>query len=554
MKYSKRYICLTVILLLVMMIKFSRIGAGNEQVETFRGAQIDREIWNPLIAESVNENPLSLVVDNRIYSNEDTGIYMDDDLEIMVPVSLIRDSFNCSAGLYEKERLVVEKHEESADFSVEDEELLREGDEYYVSASKLSESLAYDYTWNIEKNMATATDISGAASIYPVKYDLRDRGRTTAVKNQGSLGTCWASAAVGALETSLLPEEHLQFSVDHMSLKNSFSQTQNDGGEYTMGMAYLTAWQGPVYEADDPYGDGESPDGLEAVKHVQEIQVIEGKDFEKIKEAVFKYGGVQTSIYSALRSSQSQSSFYNSSKNAYCYIGTEKPNHDVMIIGWDDNYPKENFSMELEGDGAFICQNSWGADFGDNGVFYISYHDTNIGVHNVVYTDVESTDNYDSIYQSDLCGWVGQLGYNKDSVYGANIFEAGQKEKLQAAGFYATGKDTSYRVYVVRNFQGIESFEKKELVAEGKLDNAGYYTIPFEKQIPVKSGERFAVVVYLSTPDAVHPLAIEYAADATTANVDLSDGEGYISPDGQSWEHVEDTQACNLCIKAYAGK
>ena len=537
-----------------MMIKFSRIGAGNEQVETFRGAQIDREIWNPLIAESVNENPLSLVVDNRIYSNEDTGIYMDDDLEIMVPVSLIRDSFNCSAGLYEKERLVVEKHEESADFSVEDEDLLREGDEYYVSASKLSESLAYDYTWNIEKNMATATDISGADSIYPVKYDLRDKGRTTAVKNQGSLGTCWASAAVGALETSLLPEEHLQFSVDHMSLKNSFSQTQNDGGEYTMGMAYLTAWQGPVYEADDPYGDGESPDGLEAVKHVQEIQVIEGKDFEKIKEAVFKYGGVQTSIYSALRSSQSQSSFYNSSKNAYCYIGTEKPNHDVMIIGWDDNYPKENFSMELEGDGAFICQNSWGADFGDNGVFYISYHDTNIGVHNVVYTDVESTDNYDSIYQSDLCGWVGQLGYNKDSVYGANIFEAGQKEKLQAAGFYATGKDTSYRVYVVRNFQGIESFEKKELVAEGKLDNAGYYTIPFEKQIPVKSGERFAVVVYLSTPDAVHPLAIEYAADATTANVDLSDGEGYISPDGQSWEHVEDTQACNLCIKAYAGK
>ncbi len=60
-----------------------------------------------------------------------------------------------------------------------------------------------------------------------------------------------------------------------------------------MGMAYLTAWQGPVYEADDPYGDGESPDGLKPVKHVQEMQVIEGKDFEKIKEAVFKYGGVR---------------------------------------------------------------------------------------------------------------------------------------------------------------------------------------------------------------------------------------------------------------------
>ena len=179
--------------------------------------------------------------------------------------------------------------------------------------------------------------------------------------------------------------------------------------------------------------------------------MIEGKDFEKIKEAVFKYGGVQTSIYSALRSSQSQSEFYNSSKNAYCYIGTEKPNHDVVIIGWDDNYSKENFSTAIEGDGAFICQNSWGGGFGDNGVFYISYYDTNIGVHNVVYTGVESTKNYDSIYQSDLCGWVGQIGYNKESVYGANVFTAQKNEKLRAAGFYAVGKDTTYQVYVVKD-------------------------------------------------------------------------------------------------------
>ena len=331
MKYSKRYICLTIILLLVVALKFNR--NGSEQVETFRGAQMEPKVWNPLIAESVNENPLSLVVDNRIYSNEDYDIYMNRKLDIMIPVSLVRDSFNCSAGLYDKEKLVVEKHEESADFSLEDKQLTKKNDNYYVSASKLSKSLSYDYSWDIEKNTASAADVSGATSIYPSKYDLREKGRATTVKNQGSLGTCWASASVSALETALLPEESVQFSVDHMTLKNSFAQAQNDGGEYTMGMAYLTAWQGPVYEADDPYGDGESPDGLKPVKHVQEIQVIEGKDFEKIKEAVFKYGGVQTSIYSALRSSQSQSEFYNSSKNAYCYIGTE--NQTMMLSSLD---------------------------------------------------------------------------------------------------------------------------------------------------------------------------------------------------------------------------
>lgn len=554
MKYSKRYIWFTVILLIAMILKFYRAGAVYEQVETFRGATIEKEVWNPLIADSVNENTLSLVVDNRKYSNEDSGIYMNDDLEIMIPVSMIRDGFNCSSNLYDEEELLVEKHESSVTFSVIDKELKKHKEEYYVSVSELSDALAYDYTWDIEKNVATATDVSGATSIYPSKYDLREKKRNTPVKNQGSLGTCWASASVGALETSLLPEESLRFSVDHMTMRNSFQLTQNDGGEYTMGMAYLTAWQGPVYEADDPYGDGVSPKGLEAVKHVQEIQVIEGKDFEKIKEAIFKYGGVQTSIYSALRSSQSTSSFYNSANNAYCYIGTEKPNHDVMIIGWDDNYSKDNFSVKPEGDGAFICQNSWGTGFGDEGIFYISYYDTNIGVHNVVYTGIEETDNYDSIYQSDLCGWVGQLGFNKESIYGANVFEAEKAQKLKAAGFYATGKDTEYEVYVVRNFTDESSFERKEKVASGKLDNAGYYTIPFSKNLPVKEGERFAIVVYLKTPDAVHPMAIEYKADATTSKVDLSDGEGYISTNGSVWENVEETQKCNLCIKAYAGK
>lgn len=554
MKYSKRYICFAAILVLVMILKFQRAGSVYDQVETFRGASIETDVWNPLIADSVNENTISLVVDNRKYDSEDTGIYMNNDLDIMIPVSLIRESFNCSANLYDSERLVVEKHESRVTFSAEEKELKKRKNEYYVSISALSDALAYDYTWDVEQNTATATDVSGATSIYPSKYDLRDKGRSASVKNQGSLGTCWASATVGALETSLLPEESVRFSVDHMTMRNSFHLTQNDGGEYTMGMAYLTAWQGPVYEKDDPYGDGVSPKGLSPVKHVQEIQVIEGRDFEKIKEAVFKYGGVQTSIYSALRSSQSQSAFYNGIKNAYCYIGTEKPNHDVLIIGWDDNYSKDNFSVAPEGDGAFICQNSWGTGFGDDGVFYISYYDTNIGVHNVVYTGIEETDNYDAIYQSDLCGWVGQIGFNKESVYGANIFEAKENHKLKAAGFYATGKDTEYEIYVVRNFEDETSFSRKEKVASGKLDNAGYYTIPFSKSIPVKKGEQFAVVIYLKTPDAVHPLAIEYKADVTTANVDLSDGKGYISSNGDAWESAEDTQKCNLCIKAYAVK
>ena len=44
-------------------------------------------------------------------------------------------------------------------------------------------------------------------------------------------------------------------------------------------------------------------------------------------------------------------------------------------------------------------------------------------------------------------------------------------------------------------------------------------------------------------------MAIEYKADESTRNVDLSDGEGYISTNGKNWENVEETQSANLCIK-----
>lgn len=565
MKYSKRYIAFTLIVAIALLIKFNIVSESYQRVDSFRGADLEAETWNPLIAESVNENLLSVVIDNKEYTNEKYHFYMDSNLNIMVPVTILRDALNCSAHIYDGDRLLVEKHNKELSFSLDAGEVLVNGkrepivspfieeeQQYYVSLNDLSQYLDYSYSWNIQENEAQAADVSESAALIPTRYDLRERGRVSGVRNQGSYGTCWSFAALGAMESELLPEENCQFSVDHMTLNNGFNLTQKDGGEYTMGMAYLAAWKGPVFEVDDPYGDGETDESLTAVKHVQEMQVIDGKDYEKIKEAVFKYGGVQTSIYNALKSSQARSPNYNRATSAYCYIGTEKPNHDVVIVGWDDSYSKDNFSMDLEGDGAFICQNSWGSEFGEDGFFYISYYDTNVGTHNVVYTGIENTDNYDHIYQSDLCGWVGQLGYNKETIYGANVYTAESDENLAAASFYATGKDSEYQLYLVRNFENVESLSSMKPVASGKLSNAGYYTIPFEQEMAVEAGEHYAVVLYISTPGAVHPLAVEYKADESTKNVILDDGEGYVSPNGFEWEDVKNIEDSNICLKVFS--
>ena len=318
-----------------------------------------------------------------------------------------------------------------------------------------------------------------------------------------------------------------------------------------MSMAYLLSWKGPVLESDDPYGDGVSPDGLKAVKHVQGVELVPGKDYEKIKRAVLQYGGVQSSLYTSMTNEESRSAHYNEDQYAYCYIGSEPPNHDSVIIGWDDHYSRDNFNQPPEGDGAFICANSWGGEFGDDGYFYVSYYDTNIGIHNILYSGIESADNYDHIYQTDLCGWVGQLGYGKESAFFANIYTAEEKEELEAVGFYATGENTSYQVYTVTDAEGSSQFGRRRKVASGEVANAGYYTVLLDKTVTLEAGERFAVIVEITTPGAIHPVAIEYSSPDKGLTVDLSDGEGYISYRGSSWERVETEQNCNVCLKAY---
>ena len=70
------------------------------------------------------------------------------------------------------------------------------------------------------------------------------------------------------------------------------------------------------------------------------------------------------------------------------YIGdtriSEIGKHAVTIVGWDDNYPKENFIKSNilcsdgtytmpKNNGAYLAVNSWGTEWGNNGYFWISY-------------------------------------------------------------------------------------------------------------------------------------------------------------------------------------
>lgn len=514
------------------------IGAGNARAEV---------LTTPVAG------PLMLEVDGEV---QKVGFPAGDGRGLYFQADDVKEIFGISVLDYPDGTVILQGGDTKVTLI---DEVARNKSGLLIPVKIITDVFGYEMDWKMGSNRITfqspfpgvKTAESRRKRMLPSEYDYREEGRAPKVKNQGQYGTCWSFASLTALESAGLPKIDQEYSVDHMSLQNSFALEQEEGGEYTMSMAYLLAWQGPVLEEEDPYGDQYSPDGLKPSLHVQEIQMPPDDDRTAIKESIFLYGGVQSSLYMSMTDSSSHSVYYNENQYAYCYAGDEVPNHDVVIIGWDDHYPRENFQMELEGDGAFLCQNSWGSEFGDGGRFWVSYYDQYIGKTNLVYTGLEKPEDSEKIYQSDLCGWVGQMGYGREDAYGANVYEVGKQETLHGAGFYATGEHTSYEIYVARDLEHNKGFQKRQLVAKGEARYSGYYTVKWDQGIDLEPGERFAVILYVKTPGAVHPLAIEYRADDATSMADIDDGEGYISAGGAVWERAEESYQCNLCLKAY---
>ena len=528
----------------------------REVVQQEEAQEIKKEFLSSF-SDYANEIPVKIEVQDQkeenwlISEQEDQGEpWISKEGVLYYPAEGFESLLYTSVGFYPSGKLVIERGKQQ--IAYEKEAIKWKEDVAYLPLQQVAEDLQYQVSWNRATNEVVLKG-QGKSSL-PKSYDSRKVGRVSPVRDQGIYGTCWAFGALGALESSLLPKENLQFATDHMSLHSGFHLTQEEGGEYNMAIAYLASWKGPVLEEDDPYGDGYSPKYLAPVKHLEEAILLGSKDYDAIKRAVFLYGGVETNIFTSMKSAASWSQYYNSETNAYYFEGNLPPNHDVVIVGWDDQYPKENFSKTPPGDGAFLCKNSWGTAFGEDGYFYVSYYDSIIGTTNAVYTKIGDVDNFDYIYQTDELGWVGQLGYEKEDAWFSNVYTAKGEENLEAVAFYVTMPNTSYEVYVVPKFYTEDSLQERKLMAKGKFEEAGYYTVRLEEAVPLTKGQRYAVVVKIHTPNATQPIAIEYARDIRTSTFDLSSGEGYFSLYGIDWTRAETEQNANVCLKAFTTK
>ncbi len=520
------------------------------------------------VIERAGTDGFDVLIEGRSLADFDYGVRLGNNMEVCCSEKFLEDIVGCSINNYNSGVVTVERkdikivysetgdsakvfHDDEPSDRVDFDGKVFENDagDKYLPVSSVLDDLGYETEYIYSRRAMDFRCIDDGRFL-PDQYDMRKRGRVTPVRDQGIYGTCWAFASLGALETVLMPREEIIYSVDHMSKNNDFSLDLSQGGEHGMSISYLASWHGPVLDKDDPYGDDTTDKDLPAVKHLEEAIIMKKRDDDTIKGAIFKYGGVETSLYLELPYGGNYSPYYNSESFSYYYDGAERPNHAVVLVGWDDHYPKERFRKTPLHDGAYICKNSWGDSFGDKGYFYVSYDDVNLCQETVIYSKLSDTDDFDHIYQSDILGWVGQMGFSQESAYFANCYTAGDKENLSAVSFYATGDDTTFSVYVVRHFKDKKSLNERVLVGEGQTRYAGYYTVEFDEAIPLDDGEKFAVIVNINTPGSERPIAIECDDGERTRNLILSDGEGYMSLYGEVWHKAEKSD-CNICLKAF---
>jgi C1A family cysteine protease len=204
-------------------------------------------------------------------------------------------------------------------------------------------------------------------TITDVRFDWRDFGGVTPAKNQGSCGSCWAFCAVSEIESHMLIYDNRYEDLSEQQILSCNTTGGSCGGGWMYEAYNIFLSQGAVTEACMPYeADDTVPCTEDQCTHLAWISdyFYIPNEINDIKQAVLN-GAVSTTF-------QAMSDFFYYEEGCYENdSGVQRINHAVIILGWDDSM--------CDGQGAWICKNSWGEDWGENGFFYIRYGDIQIG-------------------------------------------------------------------------------------------------------------------------------------------------------------------------------
>ena len=387
----------------------------------------------------------------------------------------------------------------------------------------------------------------------PAIFDLRPQGLMSSVKTQ-TPGGCWGYATLGSLESNWLKQGFGVSDLGEHDLLycHNFDPSRNTWGNHFISTAYFAYGSGPILQSQDTSSNCIS--GVPAVSYISDAR-FPPKNRELIKHLIMENGAVYSMLYY-------NPAYFVQATNTYCYKGQLIINHAVDLAGWDDT--KETAG----GIGAWICKNSYGQNWGQNGYFYVSYNDSSILNYNAYWPNRKEVTENSSIYQVDQLGWIEDYGYETDTCdYGLIRFTPTENQQIAELSSYCntSGGTLKFSVYDDYNSDTKVLSNLLSTSAEVSCEFPGHYFINLETPFNVSKGNDFFIKVKYYTPGYNFPIPVEDTLwweeggvlVHNYSNPEIESGRCWISNNGidGSWEAAGTAEnPFDLCIKAFGTK
>ena len=177
-------------------------------------------------------------------------------------------------------------------------------------------------------------------------------------------------------------------------------------------------------------------------------------------------------------------------------------NHAVTVVGWDDTFPAENFleGHQPPGPGAWIVKNSWGADWGNDGYFYLSYYDKTLcypQTFEYVRPEDREPKSLEILEHDFMPSEFVSATYYSDPVYTAGIFEMETDSVLQYVSAMTGDLNTEVTASVYLLSEGAKGPTDGVLMetVSGSFDYAGYHRMALTNNISLPKGSIIGIVV-----------------------------------------------------------
>lgn len=428
-----------------------------------------------------------------------------------------------------------------------------------------------DYGYVPDPYERFGTDLSDGTVELSINYDPRCLGYSTTTTSQSPYRLCWLYATIGAAEQYISRNygSKVDISEAHGAVAYSNSITPDESGEnngyYTSipnfgggsakALQYLSNWNEPIFEDNNPIHWSSMVDEKDYPKDELNVNhaVAISDDFmiakptfnltgtkylddsiDTIKYAIKNYGGVITDLYIQQHLIHKDT---NNESNL-CIIqdaeveDVDKPNHTIVLVGWDDEYSKYNFdeSNRPVNDGAWLVRNSW-YNSDENNYFWVSYEHTSLhlpSTKRIAITDMKVADDSEYMLSYDYMSLgKNDIDYN-EPVYICNLFNVSdytiEYDCIDSVMLYLCSTGCQYRIKIVQldEYNNLPTnLDNIGVLAEGNYVGEGFLNVKLDEPFEFTSNNKCAIIVELIPDNSNSKIEIPYELD-TEARIDVN--------------------------------